>query len=200
MKLFIIANIAIFLLALVINLFAWKFQLVSAGISGYGLVLSYLVHINVGIVLFVMNGFIMLLNWLILGKIAGIKAIWGYIAFSVWISVTQVIFHLHQTPTHSFFYQLMYLSILAILIDILISIIIASSYSVGSYSALYPVINKFIPISPSRMFIIGDVILTIITALLFGYQKAFLLLIHAIILSLSLKYTMPVVQKILKSK
>ena len=75
MKLFVIANIAIFLLALSINLLAWRFELVSAGISGYGLVISYMLHLNVGIVLFTLNSFIVFLNWLSLGKVAGIKAI-----------------------------------------------------------------------------------------------------------------------------
>ena len=90
-----------------------------------------------------------------------------------------------------------YLSILAILIAILISVIIASKYSVGSYSALYPIVRNYVEVTPAKMFILCDLILTVLTALLFGYQKAVLLLVHAAILSFSLKYIEPIVRRIL---
>ena len=195
LTLFLIANVGIIFLTISINFLAWKYRLVSAGITGYALAASYLLPFSVGTLLLIMNGIILLANVLILGKSAGLKAFYGYITFSLMIDLTRTMFQLKKTPVDSFFTQFVFLSLLAVCIAVFISLIIATGYSVGSYSALYPLINKYYRLSAAHLFFIGDAILTIITLFLFGAEKAALLFLHTLILSFSLKYALPFIKK-----
>ncbi len=150
---FITTNIAIFLLALSINLLAWRYKLVSAGITGYSFVLNYVFSIPVGLSLLILNGLILIGNILLLGKNVGGKAVYGYFAFCFAMEATRMVFNISQVSISlGFINQVFFLVLLAALVSIFISVIMVDGYSVGSYSALLGIVSKYIEISASRLF------------------------------------------------
>lgn len=194
---FFTATFAILSLALSMNLLAWKYRLVSSGITGYSFALNYIFSIPVGISLLILNGLILMGNILLLGKNVGAKALYGYITFCWAVEVTRYIFDIEKISISlNFVEQSLLLIILSALMAIFISMIIVNGYSVGSYSALLSIARKYIRISASKLFFIGDFILTLIVYSTFGVSNSAALALHSISLSFFLKYTILFFEKL----
>jgi hypothetical protein len=74
-----------------------------------------------------------------------------------------------------------------------IAFVMKHLYSFGSYSSMFPILNKYNKkVTPPVFFIIMDILLSLFTFVFFGIEKAFLLLINAtaffIVFNYSLKF------------
>lgn len=186
---FVLSTLGILLLVLDINLLSWQFKIVSGGMPGYGLALNYLLNIPVGSFLFIVNSIVLILNLIFLGKSSGLKAIYGYILISILFEITRPILGLSQQEISDPLIQLLLITIQGLTAPIGITIVLVLGYSFGSWSSLYPLVNKYFKsLSAPLFFFIMDGILSIIVGITMGWYKGFLLVINATAFYYSFKY------------
>lgn len=177
---FLISTIGIFILACAISFISWKFKLVTNGLPGYALIINYTFGVSDALVLFLMNTVILSLCWAIAGKSNGLKAVYGYTLLSVLMVVLRGGFGLEQTPAESIEMKLGLIVLQAILATFGIAVVIANTYSFGSYSSTIPIVQKFFEITPPKIFLLYDIALMLLTLIVFGVERAFLLAINVI--------------------
>jgi len=189
-KPFIIASVCFVPFALSINLLSWQYKLVSGGFPGYGLVVNYLTGFSVGIFLLIINTLVLFLNFIFVGKTAGIKGVYGYVWLSFLIDFTRKYMGLTQHLNTPFLFNTLVLSFQGLVAGSLIGVIIFLGYSFGSYSSLVLLVNKLWKIAPPPFFFLMDFVLAIITAYFFGIDRALLLLINATLFFIAFNYTL----------
>lgn len=190
-KEFILASIGILLLVLSINFISWKYQIVSGGMPGYALAANFMWGIPIGLTLFIVNSIILLMSLLILGKGAGIKGIYGYILISFLIEFTRNFFNIQQVDLATPIIQIILVTIQGLTAPIGIALVLQNGYSFGSWSSLYPIINKFYKkLEAPLFFFMMDITLTVIVTLTFGWFKGLLLCINSIVFFFAFKWIM----------
>jgi uncharacterized membrane-anchored protein YitT (DUF2179 family) len=192
---FIFSTIGIIILCLSINFISWKFKLVSGGLPGYGLIVSYSSKISLGTFLLAANTLILFLAFMLVGKTVGIRGIYGYVFLSIFIDFSRNFFHLTQNTDTTFVQKFLLLFVQGLIAPIGISLVIANRYSFGSYSSIHPIVNKFIKISAPLFFVIMDIILSIITAVMFGLETGLLLLVNSLAFFVSFNYTLKIFKR-----
>ena len=181
------STIGIIILGSAINLISWKFHLISSGLPGYALIANYLTGFSVGSFLFITNSIILGLSFLIVGKTAGLRGVYGYAMLSVYIDYSRNLFNLQQIAINSLSTNIFLIILQGIIAPIGIAIVMANGYSFGSYSSMMPIVNKFSDINAPKFFFIADFILSLITFYFFGIQSALLLLLNAAVFFLVFK-------------
>ncbi len=189
-KHFLIASFGIIVLGLSITLLSWQYTLISSGLPGYGLIINYLTKFPLGTLLIIANSTILFFSFVIAGKTSGIRGVYGYIFLSLVIDYSKKIFLLKQIILHSFAISALLISFQGFIAPIAISVVILNKYSFGSYSSLLPIFDKIHPVSPPKLFLFLDAILVFITFFLFGFNKAFLLAINALVFFVVFKYSL----------
>lgn len=199
-KKLIYSTIGIMILGLSINILSWQYKLVSGGLPGYGLTINYITGFPVGMFLLMANTLILALSFLIAGKTAGLRGVYGYAFLSIFIDLSRNVLSLKQIAPVSLPTSILLITLQGIIAPIGIAIVMANGYTFGSYSSMVPVINKFLKISAPKFFFIMDFILTIITLYFFGVKMAGLLLLNAAVFFIVFKYTLSVTKKMSVSK
>jgi uncharacterized membrane protein YczE len=80
-----------------------------------------------------------------------------------------------------------------------ISVLLANNYSVGSYSTIFMIIEKYIKVEAQVVFITLDLLLAIASTLLLGIEIGLLLLINAIVAYFTVKFALPRLKRFFKS-
>lgn len=199
-KPFVFSTMGMATLALTINIFSWRYRLVSGGFPGYGLVINYLTDIPLGIFLLVSNTIILLLAFLIAGKTVGIRGVYGYVFFSLFIEFSREILSFEQITIDSFSTNLILSILQGVFGPLGVSLVVASSYSFGNYTSIFPIVKKYINISAPLLFFLLDMLLSVITLILFGVEMGLLLVVNAVVFFICFKCELRVVEKILNWK
>lgn len=190
LKQFAISTLGIVVLGLSISLISWHFKLVTSGLPGYALILNYLTNFPLATGLFIANTIILVLALMFAGKTAGLKGVYGYTLLSVVISLSKSIFSLSQVSLDSLALNIFLCVLQGSLAAFAISFVVYNKFSFGSYSSLLPITDKYYPISPPKLFLILDFILSLITAYYFGLQTGIFLLINAGAFFITFHYTL----------
>lgn len=196
---FVFSTLGMAILALTINVFSWRYRLVSGGFPGYGLVVNYLTEIPLGIFLLVSNTIILFLALLIAGKTAGIRGVYGYMFFSIFIEFSREILGFEQVAVDSFSTNLILSVLQGVLSPIGVALVVASDYSLGNYTSIFPVVKNYLNISAPLLFFILDVLLTVITFICFGFEMGLLLLVNSVVFFVCFKYELRVVEKLMNN-
>lgn len=196
----IASSIGIIVLGLSINLLSWQFKLVSGGLPGYALTVNYLFGFPVGLALLIANTVMLAFSFVLAGKTAGIRGVYGYVLLSVLIDTSRSVMHLSQVQLPSFALQVLFIGLQGIVAPIGISLALANKYSFGSYSSMIPIVNRFAKISAPVFFFVMDGILTIITMVAFGFVPASLLFINALMFFLTFRISLPFAERHLSVK
>lgn len=194
-KSFIISTLGITILGLSISLISWRFKLVTSGLPGYALIFNYLTHTSVGTALLIGNTIILILSFLIAGKTAGIKGIYGYMYLSLIIDLPKKLFNLSQINTPPFPFDILLYIVQGAIAASAIGFVIQNNYSFGSYSSMLPIADKFIKVNPAVFMFILDIFLALVTTYFFGLEKGIFLLINASAFFFSLNYTLKLLNK-----
>ena len=194
---FLISAIGLAVLALTIDVFSWQNRLVTGGLPGYGLILNYLTQIPVGLSLFVANTIIILLVFLILGKSAGIKSVFGYIFLSAMIEFWWRILPL-QPGDVDLGMQFINVIMQGAISAIAVAFVISNNYSFGNYSTMHILVNNYVKISTPKFFLVCDIVLSLLTLILFGWQKGVSVLINATVFYFVFKLALGKLAKIVK--
>ncbi len=190
-----LSSLGIIILGLSINLLSWQFKLVSGGFPGYALVLNYLTGFPVGESLLIANTLVLIISLFVAGKTAGLKGIYGYTFLSIFIEFSKQFLHLHQIVISSLVTNIILASLQGFTASIGIALVITCGYSFGSYSSMLPIADRIRKISPPIFFFFFDSVLTLITWMFFGINKAFLLFVNAGVFFLTFKYALLIFQK-----
>jgi uncharacterized membrane-anchored protein YitT (DUF2179 family) len=200
-KQFLYINIGIVILVLAITFLAWKYTIVSGGMPGYALALNYLYEIPIGLFLFAVNSVVILANLLILGKSTGVKAIYGYITLSLLLEFTKSSLGIERVELDNLLAQILLIAVQGFIAPIGIALVLLNGYSFGSWTSLYPLIQRiYRKLAAPAFFLIMDLTLCIIVFLTFGLEKSALLILNAVIFYFSFKYFMGKGKKYLLAK
>jgi uncharacterized membrane-anchored protein YitT (DUF2179 family) len=188
------------ILGLSINLLSWQYKLVSGGLPGYGLAINYVTGFPVGMFLLIINTVILALSFVIAGKTAGFRGVYGYAFLSIFIDLSRSLLNLKQIALADLPSSILLTTLQGIIAPIGIAIVMANGYTFGSYSSMVPIINKFLKISAPKFFFVMDFILTIITLFFFGVKVAGLLLLNAAVFFIVFKYALSLTNKVSASR
>jgi uncharacterized membrane-anchored protein YitT (DUF2179 family) len=177
------------ILGLSINYFSWKFELVSGGMPGYALTVNYISGLSVGVFLILVNTVILFLNYLIAGKTAGLRGIFGYIFLSILIDST-VGFMGDRVENIGAIPSLILMILQGMTAAFGIAIVLANGYTFGSYSSIVPIIARFREVNAPIFFLVMDGILTFITIFTQGWASAFYLFVNSIVFFIVFKYSL----------
>jgi uncharacterized membrane-anchored protein YitT (DUF2179 family) len=189
------SSIGIIILGLSLNYISWQYTLVSSGLPGYALGMNFLMGFPVGTFLLIANTLILVLSFLIAGKSSGLRGVYGYVLLSVFIDWSRRVFGIHQVVLSSFITNALLIIIQGAVAPLAIALVMAHGYSFGSYSSMIPIVKKFSTISAPKFFLIMDSILAVLTFILFGYIKAILLAINAIVFFVVFRFALSGLEK-----
>lgn len=198
LKPFLLSTFGIAFFALCVDLISWQFKLVTGGLTGYALILNYVTGVSVGTGLLIGNTVILLVSFLIVGKTAGIRGIYGYVILSFFIDFFKNVFGLHQIVETAFFTNLFLVVLQGSVASFFVSFVMISKYSFGSYSSIYPIISKYKKISYPLFFFAMDFLLSLLATYLYGWQKGILLLANAGAFFVTSKLILPILNKRIK--
>lgn len=179
-----------FSVAILVNLLAWHFQLVSGGLTGYALFLNLITPFSTGTLLLGMN-LVLLIAVITIGKGPGLRGVYGFVSLSFFIDITRKLLQLQQVATPSFLTTLVLITLLSIGMGAAIWVVLANNYSVGAYSTLYMIVKKWIDVSAQNLFFLLDFVLAILTGIIFGFEKGILLVVNAVVAYYVVKTMLP---------
>lgn len=196
LKSLLISIVGITILGLSITLISWQFKLVTSGLPGYALILNYKTGVSVGTALFAANTIILLITLIVAGKSAGLKGFFGYGYLSLVVDLTKKTFNLHQVIIPSLQINIFLYVFQGLIAACAIGFIVYNKYSFGSYSSILPITDKYLKIHPPVLFFILDLILAVMTAYLFSFDKGILLLINAGAFFISFHYALKLLTRV----
>lgn len=166
-KEYLLTTIGIALTALALEYFFFPSDIAAGGVSGIGLVINKLVGLDTSIVVFVLNIFLFILAFLVLGKSFGGKSIYATVMLSVFMWVIEKFF----TPgilTENMFLASFFGSII---LGMGAAIVFHQGASTGGTSIIAAIISKFTPIGIGISVLITDSLVCIMAISVFGVDK-----------------------------
>jgi len=142
-------------------------ELTAGGLTGACAIIQYTTGIPASYSNLVLNGILLIIASIILGKSFGVKTIYVIVLSSVLLEAGSKIEWLHAVPGNFLYIKdTIMIPIIGGLLEALgISTIIKHGGSTGGTDILALIINKFWPISPGKVYLVTDFF--IITSLLF---------------------------------
>ncbi|HYD34702.1 MAG TPA: YitT family protein [Vitreimonas sp.] len=187
----VIVTAAIAVYALFINILSWQYHLVSGGLAGYALLVSYLTPWTVGQVLLVANTFLITLTFLVSGKTVGTRALYGYSLLAMLIDIFRNLLNLTPITTLSIWWQALSVGLFGMIGGITIGVVVEYGYGVGGYTLIVPLVKRFNQdIAPARIFFYFDIILGILSWWFLGWQRTVVLMINAIVFFITMDKTL----------
>lgn len=166
-KEYLLTTIGIALTTLALEYFFFPSDIAAGGVSGIGLVINKLVGLDTSIVVFVLNIFLFILAFLVLGKSFGGKSIYATVMLSVFMWVIEKFF----TPgilTENMFLASFFGSII---LGMGAAIVFHQGASTGGTSIIATIISKFTPIGIGISVLITDSLVCIMAISVFGVDK-----------------------------
>ena len=173
--------LGLFLAAFSFNLFLAPQNLAAGGVSGLALIFHKLLNINESLFIMIVNGILLLLSYLLLGKQMTRKTILGSLLFPVFIELTNFItllIHIEEL-------ELLLVAILGgILSGTGYGLVFKSGYTSGGTDIINQIMEKYAHIPIAKSIILIDGAITLLGGVVFGLEKMIYALISLILLSL----------------
>ena len=166
-KEYLLTTIGIALTAIALEYFFFPADIDAGGVSGIGLVINKLIGLDTSIVVLVLNVFLFILAFLVLGKSFGAKSIYATIMLSVFMWIIEKFF----TPgvlTENMFLASFFGSII---LGMGAAIVFHQGASTGGTSIIAAIISKFTPIGIGISVLLTDSSVCILAISVFGVDK-----------------------------
>ena len=166
-KEYLLTTIGIALTAIALEYFFFPSDIAAGGVSGIGLVINKLIGLDTSIVVLVLNIFLFILAFLVLGKSFGAKSIYATIMLSVFMWIIERFF----TPgvlTENMFLASFFGSII---LGMGAAIVFHQGASTGGTSIIASIISKFTPIGIGISVLLTDSFVCILAISVFGVDK-----------------------------
>ncbi len=151
--------------ALGIDIFLVPNKIAAGGVSGIATILHYTLHVPVGMTMLVINIFLFILAFLVLGPAFGVKSIYGTIALSVFVDLFTRLFNL--TYTHDVMLAVIFGDLLT---GTGLAMIFLQDASTGGTDILAMILNKYIGFDIGQGLLLIDFSVTFFAGLFFGWE------------------------------
>lgn len=168
--------LGVFLLALCYNLFLLPNDLVVSGMTGIGIALEKLIHLNATVFIYASSFILLIVSYIFLGVEKTKKTAIGSILYPLMITFTTPIaeFINNHFPLND---MLLLLIFTIVLYGFSNGLVYKYGYTTGGNDVLMQLLNKYFKISESKAVTIVNIIVIFFGALTFGYIKGFYSLI-----------------------
>ena len=179
-KEYLLTTIGIALTAIALEYFFFPSDIAAGGVSGIGLVINKLIGLDTSIVVLVLNIFLFILAFLVLGKSFGAKSIYATIMLSVFMWIIEKFF----TPgilTENMFLASFFGSII---LGMGAAIVFHQGASTGGTSIIAAIISKFTPIGIGISVLLTDSFVCILAISILGVDKGLFWFFSVILIGL----------------
>lgn len=166
-KEYLLTTLGIALTAIALEYFFFPAHIAAGGVSGIGLVINKLLGLDTSVVVLVLNIFLFILAFFVLGKSFGAKSIYATIMLSVFMWIIEKFF----TPgilTENMFLASFFGSII---LGMGAAIVFHQGASTGGTSIIAAIISKFTPIGIGTSVLLTDSSVCILAISVFGVDK-----------------------------
>jgi uncharacterized membrane-anchored protein YitT (DUF2179 family) len=162
------------------NLFLSPNDLVFGGVSGLSIIFKNLINIDTAIFIFVVNSFLLILSYFLLGKEKTIRSIVGSLLLPVFIKVLEPV-ALLITENVSLELASIYGGALA---GLGLGLVYKVGFTTGGTDILNQIFSKYFGVSIGNSMIITDGLILLSSVFVFGFVRSMYALIALIILVL----------------
>lgn len=164
-KNFFYITLGAFIAAIGIDVFLVPNKIAAGGVSGIATILHYTIHVPVGMTMLVINVFLFLLAFILLGPGFGIKSIYGTIALSLFVDILAR--WLNVTYTHDILLAVVFGDLLT---GIGLATIFLQDASTGGTDIIAMILNKYSGLDIGQGLLFIDFTVTFFAGLLFGWE------------------------------
>lgn len=166
-KEYLLTTLGIALTAIALEYFFFPGDIAAGGVSGIGLVINKLVGLDTSVVVLILNIFLFVLAFLVLGKSFGSKSIYATIMLSVFMWIIERFFN-PGVLTENMFLASFFGSII---LGMGAAIVFHQGASTGGTSIIAAIISKFTPIGIGISVLLTDSLVCILAISVFGVDK-----------------------------
>lgn len=166
-KEYLLTTVGIALTAIALEYFFFPCDIAAGGVSGIGLVINKLIGIDTSLIVLILNIFLFVLAFIVLGKSFGAKSIYATVMLSVFMWIIEKFFTPRVLTENMFlasFFGSMILGMGA-------AIVFHQGASTGGTSIIASIISKFTPIGIGISVLLTDSFVCILAIGIFGVDK-----------------------------
>lgn len=179
----LIMVIGVFILAVTYNLFFLKYNLVTGGTSGLAIIINHLFGIDPALFIFIIEIFLLILSFLLLGTKQTGMTILGSLLFPLFISLTSdICAEIASKVTYDSYIIISLIS--GVLFGTGSGLVYKMGYSTGGADIVMQILNKYLKISTGVASFITSIAVVIPGAFVFGINKAIYGIIIIVIISI----------------
>ncbi len=154
-----------FVAAMGIDIFLVPNKIAAGGVSGIATILHYTIHVPVGMTMLVINVFLFILAFLLLGPAFGLKSIYGTVVLSVFVDLFARWFNIIYT--HDILLAVIFGDLLT---GIGLAMIFLQDASTGGTDIIAMILNKYIGLDIGQGLLLIDFTVTFFAGLFFGWE------------------------------
>lgn len=166
-KEYFLTTLGIALTAIALEYFFFPCDIAAGGVSGIGLVINKLIGLDTSVVVLVLNVFLFILAFIVLGKSFGAKSIYATIMLSVIMWIIERFFT-PQVLTENMFLASFFGSVI---LGMGAAIVFNQGASTGGTSIIAAIISKFTHVGIGAAVLITDSLVCIFAISVFGIDK-----------------------------
>ena len=179
----LIMVIGVFILAVTYNLFFLKYNLVTGGTSGLAIIINHLFDINPALFIFIVEIFLLVLSFILLGAKQTGMTILGSLLFPFFISLTSnVCTEIANSIAYDSYIIISLIS--GVLFGTGSGLVYKMGYSTGGADIVMKILNKYLKISTGVASFITSIVVVVPGAFVFGINKAIYGIIIIVIVSI----------------
>lgn len=180
-KRFFMINLGILIISFGLYFFLMPSSLATGGATGLAIVLNHIIPIPMGIILGIINVFLFILAFAILGRDFGGYTLYASLSLSLIITLLETILPINQPLTDDLFINLVFG---VLIIGVGMGIVFNQNASTGGTDIIAKIINKYTHIDMGKSLLMSDFLISLFAALVFGARLGMYALLGTIINSL----------------
>ena len=166
-KEYLLTTVGIALTAIALEYFFFPCDIAAGGVSGIGLVINKLIGIDTSLVVLILNIFLFVLAFIVLGKSFGAKSIYATVMLSVFMWIIEKFFT-PQVLTENMFLASFFGSMI---LGMGAAIVFHQGASTGGTSIIASIISKFTPIGIGISVLLTDSFVCLLAIGIVGVDK-----------------------------
>lgn len=150
------------------TVFFSQYNIVTGGSTGLSLIIKKIVNIDSSLFVFLFSSFVLVIGYILLGKINTIRTIFGVILLPIFMEFTKIFPEFLNMNISSLF-LIVFLG--GILMGLGNGIILKSGFSAGGFQTIYQILYKYFGISIGTSTLWLNGILIVISGFFFGFSN-----------------------------
>ena len=135
-----ILTIGMFIGALAVHFFLIPSKLIVGSITGLSIVINLLTSISLPVLIFVINAFLLILSYFLIGKEFGIKTIYAALILSPMLAILDKLYPVHQSLMQD---QWLDLLCFVLLLSFSQTVLFRRNASTGGLDIIAKIVNKY---------------------------------------------------------